>query len=72
MDHDGGRVVEEWGTGVDAIGAASRRTRRRSGRRWVCGDEMAGFVFRGSGTPERRIVAMGVIDYVNTLVAKEE
>jgi hypothetical protein len=57
---------------VEAIGAASRRTQRRSGRRWVCGGEMAGFVFRGSGTPERRIVAMGVIDYVNTLVTKEE
>jgi hypothetical protein len=31
-----------------------RRTRRRSRRRWVCGGEMIGLWFRGSGTLKKK------------------
>jgi hypothetical protein len=47
-------VKEERGTGVEAIGAASRWTRRRSWGRWVCGREMIGLRFRGSGTLKKK------------------
>jgi hypothetical protein len=55
MDLDGGRVLEvhaeeERGASVEAIGVASRWTRRRSERRLVCDGEMTELGFSGSDT----------------------
>jgi hypothetical protein len=55
VDLDGGHAMEvhaeeERGTGVEVVGVASRQMRRRSGHRRVCGGEMTGLGFRGSGT----------------------
>jgi sugar lactone lactonase YvrE len=55
VDLDGGRVVEVHteegrGTSVEAADVASRRTRRRSGRQWVCDREMIWLGFRSSVT----------------------
>jgi hypothetical protein len=65
-------VEEERGTDVEAINVASRRTQRRSGRQWMCGREMIGLGFRGSGILKRRIVLTGGVDYVCTPVTKTE
>jgi hypothetical protein len=60
--------VEEERAGVEAHaedaeeGTRWRRTqrmRRRSGHRWLCGEEMPGLGFRGSAHLKRRIVVMG-------------
>jgi hypothetical protein len=45
---------EERGTSVEAVGAALRRTWRRSRRWWVCGGEMTGLGFRGSDTLKKK------------------
>jgi hypothetical protein len=39
---------------MEAVGMTSRRMRRRSGRRWVCGGGMTGLGFRGPGTLEKK------------------
>jgi hypothetical protein len=59
VDLDSRRAVEahaeeEQGTSVEAVGATSWRTRRRRGHRRVCGGEMIGFGFRGSGTLKKK------------------
>jgi hypothetical protein len=56
----GTHVEEERDAGVEAHaedteeGARWRRTWRRSGHRWVCGEEMTGLVFRGLGTLKKK------------------
>jgi hypothetical protein len=53
-------VEEERDAGVEAHaedtedGAWWRQTWRRSGHRWVCGEEMTGLVFRGLGTLKKK------------------
>jgi hypothetical protein len=60
-------MEEERGADVEAHtedgeeGAWWRRTWRRSGRRWVCGEEMTGLGFRGWAHLTRRIVAMSMM-----------
>jgi hypothetical protein len=64
------------GNGVEAADAASRRMRRRSGHRWVCGGEMTvarvRVRVRGAAHLKRRIVAMGGVDYVSAPIAIDE
>jgi hypothetical protein len=62
-------VEEERGVGVEAHAeedAWRRRTRRRSERRWVCGGEMIGLGFRGSGTLKKKNSSDGHDDIINT------
>jgi hypothetical protein len=47
-------MKEERGAGVEAGSTASRQTWRRSGHRQVCGGEMIGLGFRGSGTLKKK------------------
>jgi hypothetical protein len=54
VEEERGTDVEEQGTGVEAhaedVMEGAWRTRRRSGRRRVCGGEITGLLFRGLGT----------------------
>jgi hypothetical protein len=50
---------------VEAVGTASRRMRRRSGRRRVCGGEMIGFGFRCLGTLKKMNSSDGYDDVIN-------
>jgi hypothetical protein len=65
-------VEEQRGVGMEAHtkdteeGAQWRRTRRRSERRWVCGGEMKGLGFRGSGTLKKKNSRDGHDDIINT------
>jgi hypothetical protein len=63
MDLDGGggatsrrmRRRTGWqGANIEAVGTASRQTRRRSDRRRVCDAEMIGLWFRGPGTLKKK------------------
>jgi hypothetical protein len=46
-------------------GGRWRRTWRRSGCRWVCGGEMIGLGFRGSGTLKKKNSSDGYDDVIN-------
>jgi hypothetical protein len=53
MEEERGADVEAHAEDMEE-GAWWRRTRRRSGRQWVCDKEMKGLWFRGSGTLKKK------------------
>jgi hypothetical protein len=57
---------------TSTAGMRWRRTWRRSRHRWVCGGEMIGLGFRGSGTLKKRIVTTGGVDYISRPFPKPE